>query len=361
MYQACGARGWLVAAHAAAGAGMLAKGPVAVFVPAVTTLLFCVLRRDLRTWVRGAFDWRGLAVFTAIAAPWYVAILSREGWPFVQGFFLKHHLDRLSGPLEGHAGSLIYYAPVLLLIVMPFTGLLWPVARRWRDVWRDDLQAYLLLWFAVVFVFFSLSGTKLPHYLLYGITGLVVLMARHAEAPAARMALLGPAVVWAGALFALPWIVGLAQPHVPDPHYRHVLSDVRPYFSPAGLAFSGGAFALITLLAAARWLRPGDVLVACASASVCTILVVILPIVAAVAQGPVKEAALICRARGIVPVVWRLNAPSVSVYRGAATPRRNPMPGDVVLTRSVALKDLPGAAGTVLYEKHGIVLVTVVP
>ena len=37
--------------------------------------------------------------------------------------------------------------------------------------------SYLLLWFGFVFVFFSLSGTKLPHYVLYGMTGMFMLMA----------------------------------------------------------------------------------------------------------------------------------------------------------------------------------------
>jgi len=53
-----GRRGWLYATHAAIGLGVLAKGPIAILVPFATTLLYCWLRRDLRTWARAVFDGR---------------------------------------------------------------------------------------------------------------------------------------------------------------------------------------------------------------------------------------------------------------------------------------------------------------
>jgi 4-amino-4-deoxy-L-arabinose transferase-like glycosyltransferase len=134
------------------------------------------------------FDWRGLVLFAVIALPWYVAMLARDGWAFVEGFFLKHNVSRFGATLQGHAGSLVYYFPVLIAWTVPYTALLVVALRRLRAVWRDDLQLYLLLWFAFVFVFFSLSGTKLPHYLLYGLTGLTVVMAAYAAAGGGRRA-----------------------------------------------------------------------------------------------------------------------------------------------------------------------------
>jgi 4-amino-4-deoxy-L-arabinose transferase-like glycosyltransferase len=117
-----GRRAWLYATFAAIGLGFLAKGPVAILIPLAVTLAFCFLRRDLRIWVRAVFDWRGLLLFAAIALPWYVFILHREGWPFVQGFFLKHNLSRFGGPLQGHAGSLVYYFPVVVIGTLPYTA-----------------------------------------------------------------------------------------------------------------------------------------------------------------------------------------------------------------------------------------------
>src|SRR5215471_5156600 len=87
-----GRRPWLYATFAAIGLGFLAKGPVAILIPLAVTLAFCWLRRDLKTWARAVFDWRGLLLFAALALPWYAFIIHREGWAFVQGFFLKHNV-----------------------------------------------------------------------------------------------------------------------------------------------------------------------------------------------------------------------------------------------------------------------------
>ena len=72
---------------------------------------------------------------------------------------MKHNVGRFTGPVSGHAGSLFYYFPVVVLLTLPFTALLVPVAQKIKAIWRDELQLYLLLWFLFVFVFFSVSGT----------------------------------------------------------------------------------------------------------------------------------------------------------------------------------------------------------
>src|SRR4029077_18683199 len=132
------------ATHAAIGLGLLAKGPIAILIPLAVTFIFCVLRRYLKIWARAVSDWRALALLLAIAAPWYIAILAKEGRGFIDGFILKHNVSPFTGPVSGHAGSLFYYFPVLLLLTLPFTALLIPVVQRVKTLWRDDLQLYLL-------------------------------------------------------------------------------------------------------------------------------------------------------------------------------------------------------------------------
>jgi hypothetical protein len=85
----------------------------------------------------------------------------------------------------------------------------------------------------------------------------------------------------------------------------------------------------------------------------------VVPVGAGLQQEPVKEAALLCRERGIVPIMWRFNAPSFSVYRGQPTQTREPVPGDVVITKAKRLAELPGYGYEVLYSKNGIVLVRI--
>jgi 4-amino-4-deoxy-L-arabinose transferase-like glycosyltransferase len=354
-----GRRAWLYATFATIGLGVLAKGPVALLIPLVVTLVFCLMRRDFKTWARAVFDWRGLLLLLVIAAPWYAAILWKEGWAFVEGFFFKHNLSRFGGPLQGHAGSLVYYVPVVVIATLPFTALLGPVLARLKGVWRDDLQLYLLLWFVFVFVFFSMSGTKLPHYILYGITGLVVLMAVYAsELRSAFWALL-PALLYFAVLLLLPGMVSLALPHVGDVYYREALSNANAYFGVGYFAVCAAAV-LLTLYGMFERridLAPKFAIVGVVSAV--TLSAAVVPVGAGLQQEPIKEAALLCRARGIEPIMWRLNTPSFSVYRGQPTQTREPVPGDVVITKAKRLTELPGFGYEVLYAKNGIVLVRI--
>ncbi|HUQ75675.1 MAG TPA: glycosyltransferase family 39 protein [Burkholderiales bacterium] len=362
MHLSSGRRSWLYATHAAIGLGILAKGPIAVLVPLATTFIFCWLRRDVRTWARAVFDWRALLLLLAIALPWYIVILMKEGRGFVEGFFFKHNLGRFSGPVSGHAGSLFYYFPVILLLSLPFTALIVPVFTRIRTVWRDDLQAYLLIWFGFVFVFFSLSGTKLPHYVLYGYTALVVLMAVNGADLKSVFWPLVPVLLFFVGLIALPYGLTFAKDRVADALYGEVFAASLQYFDTVYFAFLAIMCALVLYAMIERRTSLPRKLAIFGLAAVASLATLVVPIAGFAQQSSIREAALLCRERNLDAVMWRLNAPSFSVYRGAPTPSRDPRPGDVVVTRSDRLRQLPpGLAYDLLYSKRGIVLARMRP
>ena len=359
LYLETGKRAWSHATFASIGLGFLAKGPVAILIPLAVTFMFCFLRRDLKTWARAVFDWHGLLLFAIIALPWYVYILQRDGWAFVQGFFFKHNLSRFGGPLQGHAGSLLYYLPVLVVGTLPFTAFLLQTGRRIRMAWRDDLQCYLLLWFAFVFVFFSLSGTKLPHYLLYGMTGLFILMAIYGPEMRLRFwALLAPLLFYLF-LLALPLLVARVLPWVDDGYYREALAEVEDYFGLGYYAYAGVAVLLTIYFMLERRFDLPRKLVLTGILAVVGLSAFVVPVGAGVQQEPIKEAAIFAREKGYEVIMWRLNAPSFSVYYGHPTPTRDPIPGDIVITKAKRLAELPGYGSEILYAKNGIVLIRV--
>lgn len=358
LHLSTGRRSWLYATHAAIGLGLLAKGPIAVLVPLAVTFIYCFFKKDLKTWLRAVFDWKALALLLAIATPWYIAILYKEGWAFIDGFIMRHNVGRFGGPLQGHGGSLLYYFPVLLLVTLPFTAPLVLVVRRWRDVWRDERSAYLAIWFAFVFVFFSVSGTKLPHYVLYGITGLAILMAVHGDGLRSAWWTLLPALVFLLVLLFLPAELGWLAGTVKNEYYREALATAE--LTAAHAAFFGAALAATIYAMVERRYAPVTKLAAAGAVTALGVASFAIPLAGALQQGPVKEAALFARERKLEPVLWRMNTPSFSVYRGAPTATREPRAGDVVLTRKVRLKDLPpGTAHEVLYAKNGVVLVRI--
>lgn len=352
-----GERRWLRASFVAIGFGLLAKGPVAVLVPLAATFLYCASRGELRRWFGAVTDLPGIVLMLVIAAPWYAAQYAKEGDAFVRGFLLRHNVERFSSPMHGFDGSVLFYVPWLFVATLPFLGPLVNVLRAPRRAWGDDLGRFCVLWFGFVFLFFSLSGTKLPHYVFYGYTGLFILMAIELPRLRSTAAAVLPALLPFAALALLPWALEMAQPAVRDPYYREALADVRSQFGGGYYTFAAALVAGTFLLGTVRGPALNARLAATGCAMAATLALFILPIAGRVQQAPVKEAALLARERGYDVVMWGLNTPSFLVYSGKLAPRRDPRPGEVALTKSKRLADAP--PHEVLYRRNGIALVRI--
>jgi 4-amino-4-deoxy-L-arabinose transferase-like glycosyltransferase len=350
-------RRYLYAAFAAMALGFLTKGPVAVLIPLAVSLMFFSVRREFRAWLRAALDPRAIALFILIAAPWYVAQYLKEGQAFVEGFFFTHNVGRFKGPMEGHAGSLLYYLPVVLVGLLPYTTLLLKTLGGIRSAARDDLELFLWLWFAFVLLFFSLSGTKLPHYVVYGYPGIIVLMAMRMDS--LRSAVLGllPALLLFVFLAGLPELVAYARGRVDDAFTGEVLAAAAQMLTPgyriAMITAAAGTVALMALKAPRLPVRLGVAGVGLAA----VLWAVIVPLIGALQQSPIKEAAMLARERDYHVVMWHLNTPSFMVYSERLVERRDPRNGDIVLTKTPYLDRLPGYE--TLYRKNGIALVRV--
>jgi 4-amino-4-deoxy-L-arabinose transferase-like glycosyltransferase len=346
---------YIYLAFAAVGLGFLTKGPVAVLVPLAVSGLFCVIKGEWRLWLRVAFHPGGLALFLLIAMPWYIAQYLREGQAFLDGFFLTHNLSRFQGPMHGHSGSLFYYVPVVLLGVLPYTAVLLRVLGTVRSWIRDDLQLYLLIWFGFVFIFFSFSGTKLPHYVIYGLTGMCILMALHFRELRSPLWTLLPAGLFFALLLFLPEIVGAVLPSVRDPFVQARLAGYADHFGLGYRLYFALALGAVIYLMIERRLPVTHKLVSVGLLSVLGLSALVVPTVGAIQQGPIKEAALLVKERGEPAVLWQLSMPSFSVYTERVTEVRPPEPGELALTRVTRLKELEDYE--LLYLRNGVALI----
>jgi 4-amino-4-deoxy-L-arabinose transferase-like glycosyltransferase len=170
------------------GLAALAKGPVAVVLAGIIWLAWRL---------NGAVPQRGwtlrriggmAALFAAVAGPWYIAVAVRNP-TFVTIFFWQHNLERFATNRFEHPQAFWFYVPVMLLALFPWTGWLGlplaSVVRRWRRLgWRRawdtsdiPLKAFLAFWVVVPVVFFSISRSKLPGYILPAVPGAIALIA----------------------------------------------------------------------------------------------------------------------------------------------------------------------------------------
>ena len=158
---------WMYAAWAAAGGAVLSKGIVGVLIPVATLLLYSLIQRDWRPW-RRLHPIAGLPLFLVIAVPWFVVVSMRNP-EFAWFFFVHEHWLRYTTTIHHRIEPWYYFIPVLAAGALPWTlVMLEAVWRAWKPepVARFQVRRFLVIWCAFVFVFFSISGSKMPSYLL---------------------------------------------------------------------------------------------------------------------------------------------------------------------------------------------------
>jgi len=174
-------RRYLLLSYASLGLAMLAKGPVAPFLAAAMVVIFAAATRTRKILGR-SLSLSGVLVFSVVTLPWYVLVEMRNP-QFLRVFILEHNLARFSTNLFHHPEPFWYFIPVTLLGWVPWTVFavvaLVSVVRRIRSQELDSFNTFLLIWIVVVVVFFSISKSKLPGYVLPAIPAGILLLANY--------------------------------------------------------------------------------------------------------------------------------------------------------------------------------------
>ncbi len=162
---------WLWA-YLALALAVLVKGPVALVLVGVIWGTVAFLRGSQAAYalVKPA----GWVLLAAVVLPWFVYVAWRI--PEFPRFFLwEHHVTRYVSGASFHAAPWWYFGPVLLGLLLPWTGLApWALARRTSIDAGDRL--FLMIWAGVILAFFSLSQGKLATYILPALLPLALLM-----------------------------------------------------------------------------------------------------------------------------------------------------------------------------------------
>jgi 4-amino-4-deoxy-L-arabinose transferase-like glycosyltransferase len=328
--------GILISAYAAIGLAVLTKGPIGLVIPLLVIGLFVMVRGRAALRLSRLRPVGGLLLFALIALPWYLLVIRANGWDFVHGFFVKHHLVRYTGVISGHRGPIYYFVAVVILGFFPWCAALpracrglWDIRGRLRGdlTAREELLLFAWIWFGAVFVFFSLSGTKLPSYIFPGFPALALLVGAAAEplldrSSASQRAgrvfdrlVIGIGCSLALGVLALPLILGRVDLRRAPGGIAELRLGIAPYVS-ALLFVVGPVLAVL-----ARRRGRGDLaLGALAATMVLTVLVAvqrIAPAAHAALQTALRVFAESAR-RELGPadhlVAYDLNAPSLVFY-----------------------------------------------
>ncbi|RMG61569.1 MAG: glycosyltransferase family 39 protein [Deltaproteobacteria bacterium] len=181
---------YIILSYVFMGLGFLTKGPAGVVLPLGSAFIFGFINGRLRETARALLSPAGILIFTAIAAPWYVAVAYVKGPDFFVNFFLRENVLRFLRVTSGHRGPVFYYVPIVIIGMFPWSFFLpQAVFRILRErgfslkTFEENvsLDMFLLVYALFIFLFFSLSATKLPTYILSIFPALSVIVALYLE------------------------------------------------------------------------------------------------------------------------------------------------------------------------------------
>ena len=155
---------------------MLAKGPVGILIPLLGVIPYLTFTRQWRRFGKVGFPALGFLLVSAISAPWYLAMFAIHGDVYMSAA-QANTTGRFANPMEGHGGTLIFYLPILFLGFFPWSGFLpaslYQIFKDWKlyrtrervPTQEEGLALFAALWIISLFLFFTLSATRLPHYI----------------------------------------------------------------------------------------------------------------------------------------------------------------------------------------------------
>ncbi len=204
----------------AVGIGVLIKGPIGPMVSALTILALGLTERRFG-WLGRLKPWLGLAVVTAIAAPWLIAISIETHGRFFAESVGHDLLGKVTSGQESKGLPPGYFLGTFWITFAPFAlpallSVPWVWANR-----RDPAVMFCLAWLIPAWLVFEAVPTKLLHYTLPTFPAIALLTARAAldhfgrSAERPRPKLFGFAVFMAGdavlalvlVVSALPWLI----------------------------------------------------------------------------------------------------------------------------------------------------------
>ncbi len=243
-------RNWMLVAWAAMALAVLSKGLMGIVLPGAALFIYCLVQRDFSVLKR--MHWLpGLAVFFLIVTPWFYLVMKANP-EFFERFFIYEHYTRFTTKDLGRYQPWYYFIPVLLLGALPWTVTMFD--SMWRTVRGGSLpngqfnsQRFLLIWAVFIYVFFSISGSKLPSYLLPMLPALALLMGRRIVEMRERTLFwqVAAAIPFALALMA----IGLKLPGMADtPNQAELYPHYTPWLIAAGLVSLAGLLGGMALL-----------------------------------------------------------------------------------------------------------------
>ncbi|MFZ1889729.1 MAG: phospholipid carrier-dependent glycosyltransferase [Candidatus Binataceae bacterium] len=168
-------RRWMWLAAATLALGTLSKGPVALVLGGAIALIWILVEHRARELRRIPFISCSV-IYLVIVLPWFILAEHRNPG-FLQFFFVHEHLERFTSSQE-HGWGPWFFIPIIIGGAWPwifFAPLGWIEISRSHESAIRSRSNLIVIWFAVIVIFFSIPRSKLGSYILPALPPLALL------------------------------------------------------------------------------------------------------------------------------------------------------------------------------------------
>lgn len=232
----------LCLAYIFAGLACLTKGMIGIVFPAMI----------IGTWIIVQWRWRiltkmllipGLIIIFAIALPWYY-LVQKANPAFLHYFFVTQQVTRfLSKAQFNNAVPFWFYVPIVLFGFFPWTIFLPSLLLNIKKIgWKNQpVKLFLVLWIALVFIFFSIPHSKAATYILPVFPPLAILVGnflaenwKNAQQKNIKWAIAN--------FFIIACLLAATLMSIPYYEWLDITSQFTPWLIIGGSIFIVGAF-----------------------------------------------------------------------------------------------------------------------
>lgn len=157
------------------------KGPIGLVFPSTIVFLYLLISGEWHILKKMHIPF-GVVLYLLIASPWYYLMFQAHGKEFIDTFFGFHNITRFTTPEHPTRVTWWYYLPVVILGLFPWTGLLISAIKASIcDSSTDDMKklTFMHVWWVFVFIFFTITKTKLVSYIFPMFPALAIIIGWH--------------------------------------------------------------------------------------------------------------------------------------------------------------------------------------
>lgn len=215
---------WMMLCWVSMALAVMSKGLIGIVLPGFVLVIYSLTSGDWKSWQKMLWI-KGLSIFFLVSAPWFI-YMSYTQPEFVYFFFIHEHFERFTTNEHLRSAPWYYFITLLFVGVVPW------IMQLFKGIFRNlEIRLKLpvigvnhqsmwlcLMWCIAILIFFSISNSKLPGYILPVIPALAMVMAISIDHSLNTLNSKGKVfpISWVlqVSIFLLIFLIGLTQLHL---------------------------------------------------------------------------------------------------------------------------------------------------